>query len=442
MDRSAITLARNEMLKAANDVPPEQTFAALTLRAEANLRTAIQDAREVVGKAATAAGGFAKLTNPGGAEVPLLEDAAFLIEGMRQAKDMVFRDENRVDIGVGGGRVNKVSRRLFCATEGYEAALTAIYLLGGALEERYAGFSPQTYFTAAKAILSIAEWDKMGWGTLEGAPYALNVLRGVEQEGAVSLTLFVCPPAEFGYLRSDEPELYLRTSVQGSLLSAQAPDLRELFVNLKRSGVPIQLNVLIGDADENDYIWPALGKPAALSEEKLAPRREELAAAVRSYVLDKIAQTKAGQLLSEGQINVISLAATAMPDEAAQTYVRFVEEPQVMGRYLRQFDLQDERDRMLELWQPGDYYDGLPRPEDRQLDDIILRKFAAYAMQGVYLGSAAPNSILIQTERPPLMRTRMMNTGRNVLSMPEIPAIYQNLSDGDLDLELYGGLEG
>ena len=87
---------------------------------------------------------------------------------------------------------------------------------------------------------------------------------------------------------------------------------------------------------------------------------------------------------------------------------------------------------MLELWGAGDYYDGLPQPDAAGLEQIVVRKFAAYAMQGVFLNASEPNTILVQTERPALLRTRMLNIGRVFLNMPKIPAIYQRLSREDL----------
>lgn len=442
MNRDQIEAAKRGMLGAVNDRPSDTSFAALSMRAERNLEISIEDARVVVDAAMRASGGFAKLTNPGGEEVPALADAVFLMQGLRYAKNMVFAGAESIDIGIGGQRVNKVSKRLYCATEGYEAAQSAVSALSGVLEEGYPGFREDTYELAARALISTTEWDQAALDQLEAAPYARNMLLSLENDGAVSFTLFVCPPVEFGYLSGDQPEEYLRTSMRESLLSRQAEDLQRLFGNLERAKVPVRLTVVIGDADENDYIWPAIGRPANLSEDKLAPRREELRKSVVEYLSQSIKspQGSVPRIITAEQVEVISLAATRMPPAAERIYSEFVSNPEKLARQLRQLDYQDERARMLELWTPGDYYDGLPQPDERQLERVVLMKFAAYAMQGVYLSERVPNSVLIQTERPPLLRTRMMNTGRRSLEIPEIPAIYQNLSSADYELEAYGGL--
>ena len=84
---------------------------------------------------------------------------------------------------------------------------------------------------------------------------------------------------------------------------------------------------------------------------------------------------------------------------------------------------------MKELWQPGSYYDGLPQPDDVGFLRIIVEKFATYAMQGVFLCDHDPRLILIQAERPPLLRTRMLNAGRRHLWLPELPMVQLYLPE-------------
>jgi|GEM_PF-5184687 len=443
MNRTEITAAKEEMLKAmANDLPKDRSFAGLAFRAEGNLIKSIGEARLVVEAAARASGGFAKLTNEGGEEVPALSDALFLIEGMRRVKDMIFREVDRIEIGMSGGRVNKVSKRLYCATEGYIAARSVIGAVGHALEEKFPGFKDETYESAAKTVAAISEWDQGSFGAIENASYAQNILRAIEDKGEVSLALFVCPPVQFSYLKSDEPERYFQTSLSGSLLSRQVDDLRRLFSNLKCASIPVRLTVIVGDADEDDYIWPVLGKPSELLDERLIPRRETLCSNIIRYLSESVGKKDSTnvRVLSAQEIEIVSLATFDMPQEIREIYRRFVAMPEEMQQFLRSQDFADERSRLLELWNAGDYYDGLPLPDDNALEQVVIRKFAAYAMQGVLLGELAPNTVLIQTERPPLLRTRMLNSGRTCLGMAEIPAAYQCISQEDWAQEEYGGL--
>ncbi|MBN8550708.1 MAG: hypothetical protein J0M12_15445 [Deltaproteobacteria bacterium] len=427
-----IESAKSEMLKAANDNPQNRSFAALTLRAEAQLNAAVADARLVVDAATRAAGGFAKLSNAGGEEVSPLLDAEFLIEGMRFAKDMVFRDNNRIDIGMGGGKVNKVSRRLFSATEGYVAAVAAIGSVADGLEESFSGFREETYLRAAKGLIALSEWDQgAGAQDLAALPYALQALRALENDGTLSLTLFVCPPVEFGYLQSQDPELYFRTELSESLLSKQVADLKRLFLSLEQSGIPAKLNVLIGDADEDDYIWPVLGRPGNLPAEQLQPRKVDLRENVVRYLSSPAGRTgnEGPRVTSAQQLDVVSLAGTEMSCRALGIYENFVADPaKFFQPFFRAGDVDEERQRMRELWQVGDYYSGLPQPSSQQLERIIERKFAAYAMQGVFIQERSPDTILVQTERPPFLRTRMLNAGRSALGMESLPAIYQRVS--------------
>lgn len=83
-------------------------------------------------------------------------------------------------------------------------------------------------------------------------------------------------------------------------------------------------------------------------------------------------------------------------------------------------DQQSEVERMMEIFAPGNYYNGVLSPTPEQLADIVSLKFRTYARQGYVLTRAFPNAILLQNELPPLLRTRMINaanTERDLISV-------------------------
>lgn len=418
MNRSQIDRAKESVLENLANRPADLAFASLVQMTEERLGKSILEAREVVSAAATAADGSAKLESEG-VSVPLLEDAEFLRFGLSRAKDMIFRDENRIDIGIGGSRVNKVSKRLFSAAEVYLPAAQLLADTAADLEARVPGASARSYDTAARAVVALCEWDAGA-----GADYAEAAIRSIEETGRVSLSFFVCPPVEFGYLSSDSPEQYLRTSMSGSLLSRQVERLADLITKLDRLSVPVRLNVFIGDTDERDYIFPVLGKPQLLQDELLAPRREALREAVAAYISAAVGKGDDARvrIAPRETVTVQSLSSVPFSARAEAVFEDLLASPQ--GSLIGARDVAIEVERMRELWAPGNYYEGIPEPKAADLERIVLRKFATYAAQGVLLAETVPQTILIQTELPPLLRTDMLNEGRVRLGWQMLPAVY------------------
>lgn len=418
MNRSQISVAKDSMLSQMNDRPPEVSFASITRQAELGLQRSIADAREIVAAAARASGGSAKLETANG-DVTLLDDAEFLRFGMSRAKDMIFREENRIDIGIGSGRVNKVSKRLLTAAEIYGTAAALVAETADTLSQRNPGARESTYFTAARAALTLYEWSA---GDSDG--FSDNVVRSIDSTGKVSLCFFVCPPVEFGYLSSDEPENYLRTTMSGSLLSRQVERLSKLFQALNEARVPYEITAIIGDTDEKEYIWPVLGDLPNLKPDLLEQRQAQLREAVKAYITDELGpQSKRQPRIAPAEsVEVLRLSALANSPRCDLVLASCSEKP--FGNLITAEDVAIEKERMRELWQPGGYYDGIPFPKDADLESIVLRKFASYAAQGVLIAELLPDAVLIQTELPPNLRTCMLNEGRTRLGMDPLPAIF------------------
>lgn len=423
MDRVAIQLARTEMLESRRDCSPDMSFLALSDLAEESLRTSLVGAREVVAAAAKASGGFAKLESSAGQPLPLLEDADFLRCGLKAALDMVFRKENPIDIGISGNRANKISGRMYSAAELYCIAESALCKVEDQLRKVLPDAPGLDYRTAARALIALTDWDaaKTSDAALPGA-----LLRGLQKSGVVSLGIFICPPVEFGYLSSSEPEQYLRTSLADSLLSRQIERLSALCNSLRTAKIPFRITAIVGDRDEDDYIWPVIGKPEGLEDSKLEGRRSDLLAAVGTYLTKevKVGKQSGPRLVRPDELDVRSLADMRVSARAETVGQMVSSDPFPLGNLLQLNDQQAEVERMQELWEANGYYDGLPIPSRADLVKIVRLKFAAYAAQGVMLGELDSDLIMIQTERPPALRSAMLNQGRFRLGLEFLPFVY------------------
>lgn len=210
--------------------------------------------------------------------------------------------------------------------------------------------------------------------------------------------------------------------MHGSVLSRLAGRLRGLFRALESAGVAFELRVLIGDTDEDDYLWHTIPAPARLDRAALEARRERLADAVEEYLTAAApgAPDARPRVVRRGDVVVQRLSAMTPSPQCRQVYASVLAAPL---EHFRQRDIQAESAVMRGLWRRRGYYEGLQEPGARCLADIVVRKFATYAMQGRLLRDIEPDLVLVQCERPPLLRSRMLNAGWNVTGCSPLPTV-------------------
>ncbi|MEU2957153.1 hypothetical protein [Streptomyces xanthochromogenes] len=333
---------------------------------------------------------------------------------------LVFNGEASVRLAVSGKRLKKVSRRLHDAVEEFDHACAPLADLAGTLSSEHPGFAPTTYERTAAALLVLAAWDAS-----PAAPTATrtrSLLRSIERDGHVRLALFVCPPVDFTKINSVQPELYVRDHMHGSVLSRLTARLRELFRGLEDARVDVDLWTIIGDTDEDDYLWYGVDAPAHLDRLALDERREALVGAVARYLTEEIPRAggNSPRVFDGRNLTVQRLSGLAPSTACRQVYASVLEAP--LHRFEPQ-DIEAEKKIMRGLWKPNSYYQGLPEPDDTTLTSIVVRKFATYAMQGRLLRECEPDLVLIQTERPSLLRARMLSAGWDETGQDPLPTV-------------------
>ncbi|AXE22217.1 hypothetical protein C0216_01060 [Streptomyces globosus] len=333
---------------------------------------------------------------------------------------LVFNGEQSVRFAVSGKRLKKVARRLHDALEECAAAFEPAERLAGALAEEYPHFLPDTYDGVSAALLVLAAWDASHRHPTRELTESL--LRSVERDGRIRLGLFVCPPVDFTRLHGERPELYVRDHMHGSVLSRLAGRLRELFRGLEGAQVEVELRAIVGDTDEDDYLWYGVPAPAHLDRVALDARREALVTTVANYLTEEVSAPRGGQprIFRGTALTVQRLSAMAPSAESRNVYAAVLANPLA---YFDRRDVEAEKGIMRGLWEPGSYYEGLSQPDDATLADIVVRKFATYAMQGRMLHELDPDMVLVQTERPPLLRARMLNAGWDQTGRSPLPTV-------------------
>jgi hypothetical protein len=361
---------------------------------------------------------------------PLQEAELLRRDYLDYFKAAVFNGPDSVRLAVGGGPLKRMSRRLCEAAEQLADAIRPVDALAAAVGARHSGFVPEVCRQAAAALIVLGQWDRTpaaGLAGTHGAQMTSNLLNGLARTGSVRLALFVCPPVNFRMLRSPTPVNYLGAEMAGSVLSRQIDRLRDLFRGLEGAEVDYEVLVLVGDTDEDQYLWPSMGRPPGLDENVLDEARDALCVAVAAYLLESAGAGRPEPRVARGgAVRVQRLSAMVPSPQAKAVYEAIAAIPE---RHFGCEDFAAETDIMHRLWAPNSYYEGLPRPGDEVMEEIVARKFAAYAMQGVQLHEQDPDLVLIQTERPPLLRSKMLNAGRSALGQALLPIVSFHACD-------------
>lgn len=398
---------------------------ALAPRALEALRDRINTAASLLREATPLIGDLPSLdtqsnfaTSPQSAQTLIRELAALLD----------LRCQSGAELPISVGRISRALGKLRTAAEAYEPFDSLVYELASAVSEQSPEQYPdRVYLQVAKTLVVLGLWE---WENAqvdrdltrhEAIP---TLLRNLGRDEPVAFSFFICPPAYYPALCMERPEQYYPTCVEGSFLQSQAPALRDLTERLRRIGVPARIVAVIGDCDEVDYLWPVLGPPSSLTSvsvcEAVEERKSQFQEAVFRYL-------ERSGIAAATDISVLRLSRLKPPfraqldAECANRLDTIANDP----RWFNERDRYLETQRMEELWAPGSYYEGLPAPSEEQLAEIVRRKFAAYAEEGLLLGGlpGTADSILIQLEKPPLLRNRMLNAAREMRGSPSWPAL-------------------
>lgn len=395
------------------------------------LRQRIVEASDVIGKVVadlpddrTSLPDIAPFPLPAVNDHLLPDYARFLIRGyLDHFMAAAFDERGSIPLAVSGRRLSRTSRRLYEAAEELERRSGPVIGLASNLAKSYPGRGRAVYERAAATLLVLGQWNKPAprepWSP--SPDLARNVLAGVGRDKRVHLGMFVCPPVDFGFLTSERPERYLRTTMHGSILSSQVGRLRDLFRGLEGASAEVELRVFVGDTDEEHYIWHGVVPPDNLDRQALEARRERLVESVTAYLTAGVgANGDQPRIVRDGVVRVERLSGVALSGPCLRVYEFVVSQPL---RYFNSRDFEAEIATMRSLWQPGAYYDGLDEPDEVSLTRIVVHKFATYAMQGALLRETEPDLVLIQNERPPLLRTRMLNAGWRIAGGSNLPVV-------------------
>lgn len=228
-----------------------------------------------------------------------------------------------------------------------------------------------------------------------------NVSNGLQQNGKVQLLMFSCPEIDASLLTTPYPDMYIRTIAGVNTGTADPRPLNRLTEILSALDIPSEQEIVVGELDEENYIFPILGN-FNTNEQTLRQNRAEYLASFREQATVTFPYTN---------VNVFGWSEFSQEISGNDNLPSF--------RYL-----DEEINRMEILFTNGRYYSGLPNPSPDQLFKISMLKMRTYAKQGQTLKEIFPFAIGIQNEFPARLRTLMLNAELLAYRNEPIPMIY------------------
>jgi hypothetical protein len=230
-----------------------------------------------------------------------------------------------------------------------------------------------------------------------------SIKEGLNKKGKITLLMFSCPEIDANYLAEEVyPEGYIQTTAVRNTGTTYSREINEIGSLLSLSQIPYELIIVIGEMDEENYIFPVIGYNNVDSEE-VRQRR------------NRYKQSFTGQ------------CQKVYPDIKSQIYgwSEFRPNTEINTDSLESMqNIYEEAERMRQLFSAGSYYDGLPQPNDNQLIEMAKLKMITYAVQGKTLKQYFPYAIGLQNEFPLGLRTKMLNADLVARNSETIPFIY------------------
>jgi len=218
----------------------------------------------------------------------------------------------------------------------------------------------------------------------------------VQREGFLRLCVFVCPKFNSRALFSGTPENYMPIESGPDLFEPRIAKIISLREDLIRAGLLTEINIIIGDNDAEEYIFPFMD---LILDVNLYRQRQSI------YRISF--EQRCQRLFGRSRCLIWSLAESNVVADASSPKISTIE-------------LRKELNFLKWLFSNEGPYRGMLAFSEEVLIRMAQMKYGLYGAQGKFLEMLG--GILLQTEGPGvwLERTSMLRS----TGSPAIPAIY------------------
>jgi hypothetical protein len=214
--------------------------------------------------------------------------------------------------------------------------------------------------------------------------------------------MFSCPEIAPFWLTTEEPELFVNENAKINTATANPRPVNYMTKILTSLDIPSRLNIIVGEQDEEEYIFPVIGN-FGIKPEVVNQRRKNYLSSFKNQCKEKFPGVE------------ISIAGWSELSKSSPT----IQEDLLSMQYV-----DEESERISSFFQPSGYYAGLKIPSLYQLKEISKLKMQTYAKQGWVLKNLFPTGIGIQNEVPAQLRTLMLNALLIGRGRERLPMLY------------------
>lgn len=270
-------------------------------------------------------------------------------------------------------------------------------------------------------IKKIEQFDYKGSGNEFNKNIIRTIIGAVSENKPINLILFTCSTINPEYLFSETPWLYVSTNPLGNNLTDDVPRLQKIIPKLKNIYPKIQLNIIIGNTDPY-YIY--------LQQFRNFPKNKDLVWVKFITRWQKYETNFSAWISKEFPgigvriINWYSFEKTLESKKNKRFESEYEEIARNIYSYFDKKQLDWEFRKIQTQFGKGKYFGNLKKPNDKLLNDWIIRKFAEYAVQGKWIYENIPNAILIQNEKPSELRSAMYQPLIRKNYQDALPVVY------------------
>ena len=247
------------------------------------------------------------------------------------------------------------------------------------------------------------------------------ITKSVRSNKPIKMVCFTCSTINDRYLFDEErPWNYVCLNPKENNLETDIPVLKSLVKKLS-SIYPVKLTIIIGNTDpfyiytqsfsilkqyKQEYLWEKYSARWEKYRIKLSKWLKSQGLTnfevISWYEFEKRIET-------EYQLIFKSLFKILLPN---------------IKLFITKKDFSRERKVLRSAFGEDKYFKYLKPPKAKVLKIWIRRKFTEYMLQGFFIYKFIPNSILIQNEKPSILRCRMYQPLINILYKDRLPNIY------------------
>lgn len=249
-----------------------------------------------------------------------------------------------------------------------------------------------------------------------------NIANCVYLNKPLDLIIFTCSTINPKFLfDQDNPEKYVSLNPVGNNLEADLSMLKDLYKKISKI-YPAKITILIGNTDPY-YIYSQSWKiykdlPSDILWKQFSKRWDSYKQNLKLWLNSE---------LLNANLEVISwfeLEKTWEKNTGNNFEFIFNKTYKNILSYFPKNLLNWEVEKLRTQFGPDKYFYNIKAPKLSTLNDWTKRKFAEYAVQGFWIKQIFPYSILLQNEKPSLLRTKMYQPLIKKYLKSELPVIY------------------